>query len=106
MEGIPDFDYIENNRGGKQLVDSENYLYHVSSSSEGRTYWACALKKQLNCKGKATIFIRNNVEVFKATHEHNHLASIAKVKAKIMDRETIKEAMANTVTAPSRILAD
>jgi len=39
MEGIPDFDYIENNRGGKQLVDSENYILTILRTTEVENSW-------------------------------------------------------------------
>jgi hypothetical protein len=100
--------YIENSQGNQQLIDDDNHLYHVTRKVDGTVYWVCAMKKKNGCPGKATVYTQNDSPVEKVvfSHEHSHLSNLPKVQAKIMDRETIKDAMSNLNTAPSRILAD
>lgn len=102
--------YIENNRGNKQLIDDQNFLYHVDQRRGNRTWWVCTEKRKLNCKATAAVvqFESNGIETEYATFfgDHSHLSNLAKVQAQIMDRQTIAEAKMNLSAPPSKILAD
>ena len=102
--------YIQNKRGNDQLIDEENYLYHVDQRRGNRIWWVCTEKKALGCHGTAVVvkFEKDGVETEYATFygEHCHMTNLAKVKAQIMDRRTVEEAKVNLSAPPSRILAD
>lgn len=99
--------FIENNRGSKQLIDDENHLYHINKKSEGRTYWDCTFKKKNGCHATATVYHqKDGLDTVSITGKHNHGSNLAKVKAKVIDREVMKQATTNLNILPSKLLAE
>ena len=100
--------FITNNKGNPQLVDDENNLYHASTKSKDVVYLTCSMLKKLNCPGRAILKTdpTTGVQVAHYTGKHNHLSSLAKVEAKVMDRSVIKAGVGNSTMPPSRVLAE
>ena len=100
--------FIQNNRGNEQLVDEANNLYHQSKTAKGVQYMVCSKLKKHKCPGKATIkedpVTGKKLVYYSGTH--NHLSSLAKVKAKQLDRATIHAGKENSTMPPSRVLAE
>jgi hypothetical protein len=102
--------YVPNNRGNDQLIDDDNHLYHVDQRKGCRVFWVCVEKKRLGCRCTAVVvkLEKDGVDIEYATFSgtHTHLSNLAKVKAQIMDRKTINEALANISAPPSKIIAE
>ena len=98
--------FVENNRGNPQLIDTENFVYHVSKRKGNSSYWECSRRKDLRCLGKAVVKNKDGCEEVTFYGSHNHLSSLSKVEAKRLDRETIKAGIASVNVAPTRVVAD
>ena len=100
--------FIQNNRGNEQLVDDANNMYHQSKAAKGVLYMVCSKLKKHKCPGKAKIkqdlVTGKRLVYFSGTH--NHQSSLAKVKAKELDRATIHAGKENSTMPPSRVLAE
>ena len=66
--------FVKNNRGSENLMDSEGYVYSKKKANSTKTFWGCASRGKFGCRGSAT------TEGFRirSRTEHNHLPPIAK----------------------------
>ncbi len=100
--------FITNNKGNLQLVDDDSNFYHKSRSSNNNVYWDCYKKKYTKCQGRAVTSKHplTGQMFVKFTGEHNHVSSLAKVHAKVIDREIINAGVSNATMVPSRLIAE
>ena len=98
--------YVPNKQGSDQLIDEQNFLYHVNTPKGCRVFWECSEKRTLGCHCNGVVFKMEIdgvvVEYVTYSGEHCHLFSIAKIKANEMDRQTVRDALANMAAPPSR----
>ena len=66
--------FVKNNRGSENLMDSEGYVYSKKKANSTKTFWGCASRGKFGCRGSAT------TEGFRirSRTEHNHLPPIDK----------------------------
>ena len=71
-------EYLKSNKGSDLLV-LENLTYVTEKIYTGKHMWRCTEYRTAKCKSKC--HTKNNI-VTKQPTEHNHVADVAKVKAK------------------------
>ena len=102
--------YVPNRLGKNQLIDDDNHLYNCNKRKVNRSFWICSVKQGKNCPATASVVkaVMDGVEVEYVTFrgEHSHLSNLAKLKAKLMDQKTVKEALVNLSAPPSKVLGD
>ena len=66
--------FVKNNRGSENLMDSEGYIYSKKKANSTKTFWGCASRGKFGCRGSAT------TEGFRilSRSEHNHTPPIGK----------------------------
>jgi hypothetical protein len=96
--------YVPNRLGKNQLIDDDNHLYNCNKRKVNRSFWICSVKQGKNCPATASVVkaVMDGVEVEYVTFrgEHSHLSNLAKLKAKLMDQKTVKEALVNLSAPP------
>ena len=66
--------FVTNNRGSENLMDSEGYIYCKKKANSTKTFWGCVSRTKFGCCGSST------TEGFRINSrtEHNHLPPIGK----------------------------
>ena len=102
--------YVPNRLGKDQLIDDSNHLYNCNKKQGERTFWICSEKRTLHCPATASVVNTEmdgvRVEYVTFRGEHCHVSNLAKLKAKLMDQRTVKEALVNLSVPPSKVLGD
>ena len=102
--------YVPNRLGKDQLIDDENHVYNCNKRTGNRAFWICSEKQGQKCSATASVVkaVIKGVELEYVTFrgEHCHLSNLAKLKAKLMDQKTVKEALLNLSAPPSKVLGD
>ena len=102
--------YVPNRLGKDQLIDDSNHLYNCNKKQGERTFWICSEKRTLHCPATASVVNTEmdgvRVEYVTFRGEHCHVSNLAKLKAKLMDQKTVKEALVNLSAPPSKVLGD
>ena len=102
--------YVPNRLGKDQLIDDENHLYNCNKRQGNRAFWHCAEKRTQHCPASASVVKTekdgSEIEYVTFKGEHCHLSNLAKLKAKLMDQKTVKEALVNLSAAPSKVLGE
>ena len=46
--------FVKNNQGTENMVDSDGYIYNKKKSNSTRTFWGCKDTKKFQCRGSAS----------------------------------------------------
>ena len=100
-------DFIPSKRGGKLLVDDQNYLYINVNVRSDRVNWKCLEFRCENCPARARTGVKNTDELhIYSASPHNHTSSIAKVDFLRAENAAMERAKANVSLPPRVILGD
>ena len=66
--------FVTNNRGSENLMDSEGYIYCKKKNNTTKTFWDCVSRKKFGCRGRAT----TEGFMIYSRSEHNHSPPIGK----------------------------
>ena len=96
--------YIKNQKGGKQLRDCNNHVYHKEKVKRQHQYWICSKRKQKgidSCSARAIVDLESDMVI--GVSNHSHMANIAKVEAKILVQQALDASRVSTSAAPKDV---
>ena len=72
--------YIQSQRGGRKLVDANNYIYRIQgkNADKSKLYWRCEVP---GCQARAQSLVYGEPDIsIVTTGEHCHIADIGKIE--------------------------
>ena len=98
---------LDSKRGGKLLIDPQNYIYTRVNTKGERHNYKCLEFRREGCKATARTGVKEDDEKFiYAVTAHNHASSIAKVDFLKAEKTAIDRAKDNIALPPRVILGD
>ena len=98
---------LESKRGGKLLIDQQNYIYTRVNTKGDRRNYKCLEFRREGCKATARTGVEEEDEKrIYAVTDHNHASSIANVDFLKAEMSAITKARNNVALPPRVILGD